>query len=725
MKKKNKIAIAVVSIVLLLSAIMGIYQIQEKSKNYSDKKIPVGEIKAELEAVTGVKIKVSGKYLTYKQLEEILEDVHLKQYITYSEKYGSKKVEQKEWNSIYEHILDYLDTKEQISKKKLLILSVDEKEKKVYTSQGTFSLMDDLLRATPFETYEVYIYKDNLLGIVNHLEDEMVLSNAYLKSMKNGKIKILFDKRDYVIETNTKNKDIDPSVCDLIFKEQKVTEIQKKEETIEGKLITMDQEKIEIEGYGQISLAERVPVYRVYGGLEEVSLEDIVLDNMKVSYVVGKGKVQAILLREPAEIQNVRVLLLNEGAVGYENIWLTSDKDFHTDVNQAQTDYPGGQIISAKDIICDNTDVVLKITPTEGGKLYLTKEDGTANSLTYSGNFEIRKTTEGYTIVNVLSMEEYVCGVLPSEMPETFEDEALKAQAVCARSYAYIQLMKGAYAAYGAHVDDSTNYQVYNKKESSEKSRMAVQSTAGETLQYKNQVIEAYYFSTSCGHTGSLVNWNLTEDESNAYLKGIWVKEKEDSLDLSVEDNFKKYITAADESSFDSNVPYFRWKAQLDFNEKSETIRNLLSNQKKTSPENVSFYNGESEKKSIKGFGAITGVSVKERGSSGSILTLEIDFENGAAFLKNEYNIRKVLGSALTEFTCQDGSKNTSMTILPSSYCTVEYNSESKCASLQGGGFGHGIGMSQYGADAMAKKGYTYDKILKFYYQNIEIKNSY
>ena len=72
----------------------------------------------------------------------------------------------------------------------------------------------------------------------------------------------------------------------------------------------MDQSQIEIEGYGKIPLAKRVPVYKIYGTLEEKTFQDIVIGNMDVQYVVGNGKVQAVLLKEPANIKNIRVLLL-------------------------------------------------------------------------------------------------------------------------------------------------------------------------------------------------------------------------------------------------------------------------------------------------------------------------------------------------------------------------------------------------------------------------------
>ena len=83
----------------------------------------------------------------------------------------------------------------------------------------------------------------------------------------------------------------------------------------------------------------------------------------------------------------------------------------------------------------------------------------------YAGTIEVRSTENGYTVVNELPLEEYLYAVVPSEMPSSFSPEALKTQAVCARSYVYMQLMRADLAAYGAHINDSTSYQVYNKVE--------------------------------------------------------------------------------------------------------------------------------------------------------------------------------------------------------------------------------------------------------------------
>lgn len=130
--------------------------------------------------------------------------------------------------------------------------------------------------------------------------------------------------------------------------------------------------------------------------------------------------------------------------------------------------------------------------------------DGAELSNGYGGSMEVRCLGDGYTLVNSLPLERYLQDVVPSEMPASYEPEALKAQAVCARSYACIQLLRGDLAEYGAHIDDSTAYQVYNRVTDADAAREAVIATQGEVLSYQGNIVEAYYFSTSMGYTAEL-----------------------------------------------------------------------------------------------------------------------------------------------------------------------------------------------------------------------------
>ena len=98
----------------------------------------------------------------------------------------------------------------------------------------------------------------------------------------------------------------------------------------------------------------------------------------------------------------------------------------------------------------------------------------------YLGSFELFSSAEGMILVNELPLEEYLYAVVPSEMPASYELEALKAQAVCARSYAYNQTQGLSYPEYNAHVDDSTSFQVYGNSKEQESAVRAVDETRGQ-----------------------------------------------------------------------------------------------------------------------------------------------------------------------------------------------------------------------------------------------------
>ena len=137
-------------------------------------------------------------------------------------------------------------------------------------------------------------------------------------------------------------------------------------------------------------------------------------------------------------------------------------------------------------------------------------------------------------IVNELPLEEYLYAVIPSEMPTYYGLEPLKVQAVCARSYAYRHLIANSLSSYGAHVDDSVSYQVYNNIEENEDSVLAVKDTYGKVLEYDGDVITAYYFSTSCGHTTSVEDvW--ANGIATPYLTGRLLSvDEDDSQDVMI-----------------------------------------------------------------------------------------------------------------------------------------------------------------------------------------------
>lgn len=269
--------------------------------------------------------------------------------------------------------------------------------------------------------------------------------------------------------------------------------------------------------------------------------------------------------------------------------------------------------------------------------------------------------------IKELDLEEYVAGVVAAEMPAEFEQEALKAQAVAARTYAlaHVKELGGAACknANGASLCDTVHCQAYMTKEarielwpkkSSEKYwnkiEMAIKSTLGQVLTYNNElVMEPYYFATSSGKTE---NSEEVFTNSLPYLRSV-------------------------ESLGEERAPRFKSSKVFKYKELSEIISKNYNNAKVTS-DNI--------KKQI---------TILERTEGGSVKNIKV--------------------GSIT----MPGSKFRTMLGLNSSNFQIKFNESG--VEIDCIGYGHGVGMSQWGADAMAKEGKNYVEILNHYYQGTVI----
>lgn len=270
----------------------------------------------------------------------------------------------------------------------------------------------------------------------------------------------------------------------------------------------------------------------------------------------------------------------------------------------------------------------------------------------FSSNSVVRVYREDTETINTVPIEEYIVGVLAGEMPIEFELEALKAQAVAARSYVMVQMERNINKDYD--VVDSVTNQVYLDKErlmtvwkdsytdNINKIKLAVLSTKGEYIAYNGKVAEAMFFSTSPG---------ITENSEDVFPNKV------------------AYLRSVD-SKWDEISPIYSTT-------KTFTLKE--------------FYN-------------LLGLDYNDT------LSTEVTSKTGTGRVKKI----KINGKELT------GNYVCSRLKLRSTF--FEIIQESTKVIVKNKGFGHGVGMSQYGAQGMAKEGYTYDKILKHYYTGIEIK---
>ncbi len=319
----------------------------------------------------------------------------------------------------------------------------------------------------------------------------------------------------------------------------------------------------------------------------------------------------------------------------------------------------------------------------------------------YHGIFELTpRNDREFFVVNILDLQEYLKGVVPNEMPVAFGLEALKAQAVAARNYV---LMPRTRAYKEFDVDDSVASQVYfGANTESSLSTQAVNETMGLVALYDKDLILAQYCSTAGGYT---------EDYSNAFsdnkLKIFpahpkpYLKGRPDILNvgtLDTEEAARKYYTTKPQS-YDINSPYYRWIREFEKTELETILKKTLNTQSKTGFVYPFFSENQD-------FGELKELRVLKRGVSGKIMEMEIVSTKGTWKVSKELIVRRVF------------QKNGAA--LPSANVVFDYDGETITA--YGGGFGHGVGMSQFGAGFMGKSlNKKFDEILKRYYTGITI----
>ena len=740
MKKRNmpKISAAILAVLLCVFAGVLIGKMKENydPEIFSEDYISIDEIKQEMVFTVYSKEEwdewfLGGKqeYLTQSVLSELLKKLGVSEQINFPVKRKNAAVSRTEWDQVYEQMLELLDMERSVRKESLLVLNRMEMENQtvLITNQGDFYTRLPDTYFMDWMSYDVYIKENQCIGVTQVSKQEQTVENVYLKSCQDEQIVFLSAGAVYEKDLGERDISCEPGVCDLVFKDGALTAIKTKQDIIQGQMLSYDDSQIEIEDYGRIRHNGKLPVYQTYGDVSEKSISDIVLGNMNVAYVTAGKEVCAILILQPADIKNIRVLLLaDDGTNVREDVYLKcSAKAAVTCGDETKSTEPE-ELLHPADTLTESPEKTYIVKPeSEDGRIYLCNGDGTTVSNGYSGTVEVRKTEDGYTVVNELPLEEYLYAVVPSEMPSSFSAEALKTQAVCARSYAYMQLMRADLAAYGAHINDSTSYQVYNKVEKTKESVAAVDATCGQVLTWNGKVVEAYYFSTSMGYTDTTEIWNVDDLSAYGYLKKACLNQADADLDLSDETAFSQYIKSSADG-YDSDIRYYRWFAVADFSDKTEQVNEILMARHSISPKNVLYYESDGTTEmdaSAAGekMGAITGMSVESRSGSGSILTLVLTYENGIVKVKTEYNIRKILGCIVKKIVYADATESENITMLPSAFSTVE-KQEDGSYLLSGGGYGHGLGMSQNGANGMAKAGMGYQDILNYFYRDITVE---
>ncbi len=615
---------------------------------------------------------------------------------------------------------------------------------------GTILLMEDgiftstgrSLKALENKKIKVLQKDREIVAIEEILDETPTIQNAFFTVTDDG---IEVNTGDGIVVYEYENTESLPQngIADIQIQEDTILSITPIENGGSDVIKKATSNSIELQNKGILEWAENAKIYEdINGVVTRRPVTRLISGTDIADFYYKDGKVAAAVIRREATPNNIRVLLSNTAYNSYThpNVTITADRPFTVKGGDAIKTFQAGEEL----ILTTENDLGLF----EKGRVYInTEDDGqfTVKNITrndvfpqYRGSLELEKTPNGFIMINEVPFETYLKGVVPFEMPVSFGLEPLKVQAVSARSYAYNQFFANRYSDYGAHVDDSTNSQVYNGSQTQEISDRAVEETEGMGVTYGDKVVNANFYSTSAGVTANsgevwaTDNGKTFPSENKGYLISKQQGLTEEIGDLTKAENAESFFKNWEVESYDSASPWFRWKTTLPkqvINKLNERILQVYDSNHNLVE--VLQQDGTWKVSRPSDLGKIQGISVSERGEGGNAMFLTVTGEKGSARIKTEYAIRNVLkpvGEDETDVILQlkDGSEKINYAILPSAFIVIEEQktpeNDLESVTIYGGGNGHGAGMSQYGSMGMAEKGFDYQQILEHYFEGAKVQ---
>ena len=645
---------------------------------------------------------------------------------------------EEDWYEAFDQFLTYHELDRQICKETIGIIGGKDFVHKpelakgqVLTVDGTvYSYVSNGFDQLSYRNVVAYRMGNTLLAIREKLPDPVVFSEAYLEEADESGIQFFY--RGCGLYHPCAQKQGAEQIVTLAFQGEELVSYEEDGEIISGKTLQVTEQAVTLEEQGTIPFGEVCEGYYQKEEVRSSNMDEIPIGYAFTDYLIKDGKICAFLILPKEQMEYIRVAIQQSDYRGlyHKEIILQSSEELTLSYleNGEKKEEPlpaGKKLVLSQDTDYLKEGMLKVVNPTNSGKTDLLSVHRNQGVPSYRGNFEIHKTEEGLLLINELLLEEYLYAVVPSEMPSTYPAESLKAQAVCARTYSYGYLEHAGLPALGAHVDDSVNYQVYNNIMEKKSSTDAVRQTGGELLLQDGKPITAYYYSTSCGYGTDDRIWKEEGESAAPYLRSVHIA-REDSQknleqktnedtdnrlnDLIQEETLRDYLTAVHEEDYEKEEPWYRW---------SYTVKDIDIDllKKKLQERGISFTD----------FKKVKDMEITRRAAGGSAGALVITTDQGEIPVEEEYEIRYVLNQGGGVIR-QDGSAYELSTILPSAYFVIDLQKGKKGITgftLSGGGFGHGVGMSQNAAKAMAQSGKTYEQILAMFYWDCQLAKKY
>jgi len=463
---------------------------------------------------------------------------------------------------------------------------------------------------------------------------------------------------------------------------------------IRGTLLRVSENVLEIEGGGVFRLAYDFAVYDVSDGTarRRGRADLIVGTDAAKFYVRDDGSVGAAVIVEEAFPEKIRVVIGTSDFAGllHSSVTVTATDDFWVIAGGERI----AELSAGEGFTVPYGGAARFFFHTEpSGRLMIAGLGRSQGTPVFRGALEVAREARGFSVVNVLCLEEYLYAVVPSEMPSAYGLLASKVQAVAARSFAVEQVLANRFHALGGNIDDSVMSQVYNNLPENEISIAAVEATRGMVLWYGGSIARANFFSTSAGMTANSAEvWGGSS--SPAFLRARPQFAEAGFLrgGLADEGQAAEFFRRSDfaEMPFDGHSPWFRWQAEF----------------------------SHAEISALTDIGNFREMQVLRRGEGGNVIELKIAGDEAEITVASELEIRNLLRPPL--LVRADGSVLSNFPMMPSTFFSFGQNEAGNIVFF-GGGHGHGVGMSQNGVRGMVEMGFTLDEILGHFYPGTHI----
>lgn len=658
-----------------------------------------------------------------------------------------------EWMTIFKSLVTKLENKEALETMTLVVFSTPTLSNTLpswtmATDHGQYSFEGIAMDGCINKEVSLFVRGNEVLYIQEILEKNPILTNAYIVSLDSEKrVAEVFMggvTRNLPLDAELKTKDQVNFIGDIQLISNKITQVNEKSNVTQGVVKKITEQEIEVEGIGKKKLSDNVKFYSTVDQLRSSSFDSVVVGYDTASLFIEGDQVVAVIIKDKVKIETIRVVINNTSYKNlyHENVEATSPQSYSLAQGAIVETFEAGVIFDVSKMALELGERVTLI-PEVGSKIQILSISRGGGSYTpeYRGTIEIERVEEGYLVINEVNFEEYLYGVVPSEMPSSYGLEAAKVQAVCARSYAYTQVFANRFHKYGAHVDDSTTCQVYNNTRETDQSIQAVKDTKGQLLSFEGNIISTNFFSTSCGVTSDSGDvWpNYATKEfptpTLAYLKSKYQSDEGSlAMDLSDEAQFRTFILNKKLDSFDSEFPWYRWSTTMTADQIEATINKSIGNRYNVQPKLIKTLdeNNIFRSRPIDEIGDILDISVYSRGQSGIITEMIVQSTKGIFKIATEYNIRLLIapinyveGGESIVISRNDGKTSNDLGLMPSAFYVIDKTYDAKgnlaAVTFHGGGYGHGVGMSQNGAKAMVDLGYEYKDILNHFYEGTEL----